>query len=123
MPPYEIQSYKKLQKGYSQTFDELFDEKVIAVEKEKVKPIEPLVLVLLRLRSHNTVDSDVCDKHIDCLLLQEQTTRPGGPVRYWPFSYTTLRAYTARHTADIWLLFGQWYCSNSMWRVLIYRPC
>lgn len=73
----------KLRKGQRQTFNGLADDEISALETLKVKLVEPPVLALSRSQRAYTVDTDVCDKQIGCVLLQKQPERTDEPLGYW----------------------------------------
>lgn len=67
LPPLD----KKLRKSQLQIFYGLCDEEITALERGKVKLIEPPILALPRLQGECIADADACDKQIACVPLQK----------------------------------------------------
>lgn len=63
---------KKVKKSQQQTFNELLDNKISALETLKGKLVEPLVLSLSNSQGAYTVDTDACNMQKKYVLQQKQ---------------------------------------------------
>lgn len=71
----------KLGKGQMQMFDGLSDEATIASVTLRTKLIVHPVLLLPGSQGDITVDTDACEKHIGCVLLQNQPDGTERPIK------------------------------------------
>lgn len=69
-----------------QTFDELYDNDISALGIMRAELVEPPVLVFPHSQGEYSVEIDAYDKHIGCVLLQNQLDGTDRQIRYWSHS-------------------------------------
>lgn len=63
---------RKSEKGPTFHFGKLNETKIEALETLQYRLLSPPILALLRPNGRYTLDTDVCDKQAECVLLQEE---------------------------------------------------
>lgn len=69
-----------MQKDELVYFEKLVKQQTFALQALQQKLIKPPVLDLQRSKGTCTLETDVCDRQVDCVLLQKQTERPEKPI-------------------------------------------
>lgn len=93
---------KKLRKCQLQTLQRLDTDEISALQKLKARLMKPLLLAIPDSQCSYTVDIDVCNKQLGCVLLQKQLDWTDKPTGYWSCSMNDAkRAYDRTHSKFI----------------------